>query len=152
MTDRMSGDSFRMAWNATCLQAGIPSLSRDTCARILAVLHVESGCTTAITLSPKLRADVRYIQERFGFLGGDTPDAAFVKLFNHYVREIDAYQRQAKRRPELSRAEQAWPEWARRLYWDSYNVKLTAVFVYSSDEEEQAALRAFSGRSRSEVL
>ena len=57
----MEGDSFRMAWNEACLQAGLPSISLDTAARILAVLHVESGCTTAVTFSPKLRADLKYI-------------------------------------------------------------------------------------------
>ena len=149
----MEDDSFRMAWNEACLQAGLSSLSLDTAARILAVLHIESGCTTAVTFSPKLRADLKYIQMRFGLYGGGLPDTtALVKRFRHYVKEIEAYQRQSKGRPELSRAEQAWPEWARNLYMDSYNVKLTAVFVYISDEEEQATLRALSGRSKFGVL
>ena len=148
----MEDDSFRMAWNEACLQAGLSSLSLDTAARIMAVLHIESGCTTAVTFSPKLRADLKYIQMRFGLYGAGRPDPAFVKRFRHYVKEIEAYQRQSKGRPELLRAEQAWPEWARSLYMDSYNVKLTPVFVHISDEEEQDTLRAFSGRSKPEVL
>lgn len=148
----MEDDSFRMAWNEACLQAGLPSISLDTSVRIMAVLHVESGCTTAVTFSPKLRADLKYIQMRFGLYGAGRPDPAFVKRFSHYVKEIEAYQRQSKGCPELSRAEQAWPEWARSLYMDSYNVKLTPVFVYISDEEELATLRALSGRSKFEVL
>ena len=125
----MEGDSFRMAWNETCLRAGILSISLDTAARILAVLHIESGCTTAVTFSPKLRADLGYIQRRFGISGGETPDAAFVKRFRHYVHEIEAHQKRSRGNAALSPEEQAWPEWARRLYQDSYNVKLTPVFV-----------------------
>ena len=39
----MEGDSFRMAWNEACLQAGLPSIGLDTAARIMAVIHIESG-------------------------------------------------------------------------------------------------------------
>lgn len=88
-----TNDTLRAAWNETCLRAGLPSISRDTSARIMAVLHVESGCTTAVTHSPKLRADLKYIQRRFGFEGGATPDAAFVQTFRRYVREIEAHQK-----------------------------------------------------------
>ena len=56
----MEGDSFRMAWNEACLQAGLPSISLDTAARILAVLHIESGCTTAVAHSP-FRRGAQYI-------------------------------------------------------------------------------------------
>ena len=95
----MEGDSFRTAWNEACLQVGLPSISLDTAARILAVLHIESGCTTAVTFSPKLRADLGYIQKR------------------------------SRGNAALSSEERAWPEWARSLYMDAYNVKLTPVFV-----------------------
>ena len=127
--ETMETNSFREAWNETCLRAGLSSLSLDTAARIMAVLHVESGCTTAVTHSPKLRADLKYIQRRFGIEGGATPDAAFVRSFRHYVKEIEAYQRQSKGRTALTLEEQAWPEWARSLYLDHYNVNLTPVFL-----------------------
>ena len=125
----MDSHSFRSAWNEACLQAGLPSISLETSARIMAVLHVESGCTTAVTHSPKLRADLEYIQKRFGISGGKTPDAAFVKRFRHYVHEIEAHQKRSRGNAALSSEEQAWPTWARRLYRDSYNVNLTPVFV-----------------------
>ena len=124
-----TNDTLRAAWNETCLRAGLPSISRDTSARIMAVLHVESGCTTAVTHSPKLRADLKYIQRRFGLFGGATPDAAFVRSFRRYVREIEAHQKLNRGNTSLSKEEQAWPAWARRLYRDSYNVNLTPVFV-----------------------
>ncbi|PNE28616.1 hypothetical protein BHU09_06130 [Tannerella sp. oral taxon 808] len=127
--ETMKTNSFREAWNETCLRAGLSAVSLDTAARIMAVLHVESGCTTAVTHSPKLRADLKYIQRRFGIEGGATPDAAFVRSFSRYVHEIEAHQRQSKGRTGLTLAEQAWPEWARTLYQDNYNVKLTPVFV-----------------------
>ena len=95
----MEGNSFRSAWNEACLQAGLPSISLETSARIMAVLHVESGCTTAVAHSPKLRADLEYIQKR------------------------------SRGNAALSTEERAWPEWARSLYMDAYNVKLTPVFV-----------------------
>lgn len=125
----MEGNSFRSAWNEACLQAGLPAISLDTSARIMAVLHVESGCTTAVTFSPKLCADLKYIQMRFGISGGKTPDAAFVKRFRHYVHEIEAHQKRSRGNAALSTEERAWPEWARSLYMDAYNVKLTPVFV-----------------------
>ena len=125
----MEGNSFRTAWNEACLQVGLPSISLDTSARIMAVLHVESGCTTAVAHSPKLRADLEYIQKRFGISGGKTPDAAFVQTFRRYVREIEAHQKLNRGNTSLSKEEQAWPTWARCLYRDSYNVKLTPVFV-----------------------
>lgn len=128
MENRSDG-SLRAAWNEACLQCGLPAISRDTSARIMAVLHVESGCTTAVTHSPKLRADLKYIQRRFGIEGGATPDAAFVRSFSHYVHEIEAHQRQSKGHTALTLAEQAWPEWARTLYQDNYNVNLTPVFL-----------------------
>ena len=124
-----TANTFRIAWNNACLQTDIPAISLDTSARILAVLHVESGCTTAVTFSPKLRADLGYIQKRFGISGGKTPDAAFVKRFRHYVHEIEAHQKRSRGNAVLSSEERAWPEWARSLYQDSYNVKLTPVFV-----------------------
>ena len=124
-----TNDTLRAAWNETCLRAGLPSISRDTSARIMAVLHVESGCTTAVAHSPKLRADLEYIQKRFGISGGKTPDAAFVKRFSHYVHEIEAHQKRSRGNAALSSEERAWPEWARRLYRENYNVKLTPVFV-----------------------
>ena len=124
-----TNDTLRAAWDETCLRAGLPSISRDTSARIMAVLHVESSCTTAVTHSPKLRADLEYIQKRFGISGGATPDAAFVQTFRRYVREIEAHQKLNHGNTSLSKEEQAWPAWARRLYRDSYNVNLTAVFV-----------------------
>ena len=127
--ETMKTNSFREAWNETCLRAGLSSVSLDTAARIMAVLHVESGCTTAVTHSPKLRADLKYIQRRFGIEGGATPDAAFVRSFSHYVHEIEAHQRQSKGHTALTLAEQAWPEWARTLYQDNYNVNLTPVFL-----------------------
>lgn len=125
----LTGDTFRTDWNETCLRAGLPSISRDTSARIMAVLHVESGCTTAVTHSPKLRADLKYIQRRFGLFGGATPDAAFAQTFRRYVREIEMHQRLSAGRTDLTSAERAWPAWARSLYRDSYNVNLTPVFI-----------------------
>lgn len=125
----LTGDTLRTAWNETCLRAGLPSISRDTSARIMAVLHVESGCTTAVTHSPKLRADLKYIQQRFGFMGGSTPNAALVQPFIRYVHEIEMHQRLSAGRTDLTPAERAWPEWARSLYRENYNVELTPVFV-----------------------
>ena len=124
-----TNDTLRAAWNETCLRAGLPSISRDTSARIMAVLHVESGCTTAVTHSPKLRADLKYIQRRFGFMGGSTPNAALVQPFIRYVHEIEMHQRLSAGRTDLTPAERAWPEWARSLYRENYNVELTPVFV-----------------------
>ena len=128
MENRSDG-SLRAAWNEACLQCGLPAISCDTSAWIMAVLHVESGCTTAVTHSPKLRADLKYIQRRFGIEGGGHPDHAFVRRFRHYVKEIEAHQKLNRGNTSLSKEEQAWPTWARQLYMDHYNVNLTPVFL-----------------------
>lgn len=129
MDTSCTANTFRIAWNNACLQTDIPAISLDTSARILAVLHVEEGGITAVTHSPKLRADLKYIQERFGFMGGSTPNAALVQPFIRYVHEIEMHQRLSAGRTDLTPAERAWPEWARSLYRENYNVELTPVFV-----------------------
>ena len=101
-----TANTFRIAWNNVCLQTDIPAISLDTSARIL-----------------------KYIQERFGFMGGSTPNATLVQPFIRYVHEIEMHQRLSAGRTDLTPAERAWPEWARSLYRENYNVELTPVFV-----------------------
>lgn len=64
---------LRKQWNESCLAADIPSLSTETCAMILAVVYV-AGNDENIVMNLKLKADIDYIQKRFHFAGGYTPD------------------------------------------------------------------------------
>ena len=54
-------EEFSKAMYLTCLQADIPILSRDTAAKILAVVYIQGG-DERMVLSPKLKADCDYIQ------------------------------------------------------------------------------------------
>ena len=63
----------RQAWNRTCLSAGIPAISEDTCARILACLYVH-GNNEAFTLSGKFIADIEYLRGRSFLTKNDTTE------------------------------------------------------------------------------
>ena len=97
-------DQMRDDWNMTCLAAGIPAISTDTCARIMAVLYVH--------------------QLRFHLHGGGTPDADFVELLKEYVSELE----NADNKPINSDSDALFyrniPTWAKELYNRRYGIKL----------------------------
>lgn len=82
-------NEFRNAMYETALAAGIPILSKDTCARLLAIVH--SITHEGFTYSERARAEIRYAQKRFGVDGGETPDPGFARLVKRYVDEIEGY-------------------------------------------------------------
>lgn len=117
-------------WNNTCLAAGIPAITLDTCARIMAVLYVH-GNNEAMTHSPMFLCDVEYISKRFKLYGTGIPDADFVEEVQGYVKELEAYYEAHK----TDRVEKApdeakgifpnrAPEWADKLFKDRYGIKL----------------------------
>ena len=71
-------EEFRKALYQTCLKADIPILSRDTAAKILAVVYLQGG-DERIVLSPKIKDEIEYIQDRFDIHGGETMDAELHK-------------------------------------------------------------------------
>lgn len=97
-------------WLDACISAGIPAITTDTSAKVLAVLYVFGGEHEEMTLNVKFTQEVKYIQHRFRLIGGETPDVKFVKTVKHYVEEI-----KKQNNP---------PEWAVKLYKDRYGIKI----------------------------
>lgn len=88
--------------------AGIPYISMDTCAKIMAVLY-KYGNNEYMVLNKKFTMECAYIQRRFHIEGGEIPDATFVEKLQFYVAQC--------RDDEI-------PQWASDLFKERYNIKL----------------------------
>lgn len=78
---------LRRQWNNSCLNAGLPSLSLDTSARIMAVL-LHYGNNEAMVLCDKFRADCEYVQKKYRITGGGVPDTEFVCRLKQYDNDL----------------------------------------------------------------
>lgn len=116
--------SFRQKMIDTCMSAGIPWMSIDTCARIFAILYVH-GNNEYMTHSEPFLQDCKYIQERFNILGGESPNADFAFLLQEYIKELEDYEESYKgERTSSGLFERHIPEWAKMLFMDRYGIKL----------------------------
>ena len=97
---------------------GLPYISRDTAARIFAIVYVHGGGEEEMVLNRKFTNDVKYIQRRFGIQGGCVPEAEFASLLQGYVRELEDYMH------EHLHDESSIPEWAHRLMKERYGMEL----------------------------
>lgn len=105
----------------TALAAGIPIISTDTSARIMAVIHIH-GENEAFVFSPKLKADLIYICQRFGIYGTGTPDPDFARLVKQYSDELLQYEHEHKH--EEASLGSPKPQWAHDLFKSRYGIKL----------------------------
>lgn len=96
-------------WLESFRQLGLPAISTDTSAKILAVVH-SLGNNEQMTLCPRLRADLAYIQSEFGIAGGEVPKVEIVKPLKHYINDIEG--------------SETVPQWAARLFVDRYGIKI----------------------------
>lgn len=101
-------DDYRR-WLHDCLTMGIPALSLDTSAQILAVIH-SLGNNEQMTHSPQFLAEVDYIRTRFHIDGGETPDSEIVPLIKEYIGLIE----------ESDHV----PRWAEKIFRERYGIKL----------------------------
>ena len=114
-------------WIAACESVGLPYITRDTAARIFAIVYVHGGGEEEMVLNRKFTNDVKYIQRRFGIQGGCVPEAEFASLLQGYVRELEQYER---RKPRIDDDEgdgikqSSIPEWAHHLMKERYGMKL----------------------------
>ena len=102
-------NNFRKQWNDACKAAGLKPITNDTAARIMAIVYEFDR--EDITHSPKLLADLDYIQSEYGIDGGKIPYSNFQKLFAKYAKEI-----------EDNGCEPT--EWAKKLMIENYNINL----------------------------
>lgn len=105
---------FRRQWNDTCKAAGLVSIGKDTAAKLLAIVYVLGGEREAFTHNEKLKADLDYIQEVYGFKGGAVPDEGVSKAFRFFQNEIEEHYNQYK----------DYPQWATKLMQEQYGIKL----------------------------
>lgn len=89
----MDSDELYRQMLMTALAAGLPAISTDTAARILAVVHVH-GENEAFTFCPRLHTDLEYISRRFHVHGAGTPAPEFAALVRKYSGELRRYERE----------------------------------------------------------
>lgn len=108
-------------WLEACEQVGIPAITTDTSARIMAIMYVHGGGEEEMVLNQKFVNDVKYIQRRFHIQGGEVPDETFVLTMQHYVKQLEQYMEECKRN---NATDTQIPEWAHKLMRDRYGMKL----------------------------
>lgn len=117
-------ENLRKQWNEACLVAGIPAITKDTSARLMAVLYVH-GNNEYMTHNQQFLDDVDYIQKRFKIEGGEVPDFDFSRLVKHYVSELIHYEDEHQgERTTSGLFERHIPEWAKDLFMERYGIKL----------------------------
>lgn len=114
---------MRKQWNDACLSIGVPALTTDTSARIMAVLMVH-GNNEAFTHNTHFMADAAYIQERFQLCRAGRPPADFAILLRKYVAELEEYNELHKNEAEECIFSDAKPRWAIKLFKDMYNINI----------------------------
>lgn len=100
-------ECLRAQWNEACLQLGVPALTLETSAKIMAVL-LHFGNNEAFDHSPHFMADCHYVQRRYNLGGGLTPDADFVEAFQRWEKGMEG-------------ADEP-PKWAKDLFKRMYNI------------------------------
>lgn len=110
-------------WLESCLQCGIPAISTDTAARIMAVLY-EYGNNEGFTYNQKFLADKDYIQKKFGLYEMGIVEPKFHTLLIQYVKELQDYQRDHKdeRFTDKGGLKPIAPDWAPQLLKERYKM------------------------------
>lgn len=101
---------FRKQWNNTCKAAGLVSIGKDTAAKLLSIVYVLGGEREAFTHNEKLKADLEYIQDVYGFQGGEVPNQEVAENMRGYVLSLEL--------------EKDYPQWATKLMQEQYGIQL----------------------------
>lgn len=111
-------------WLESCKQADIPALTKDTCARLLAIIGVIGGSMEDFTHNKKLIADWKYAQKRFNIEDGEVPDVEGVVLVKKYYHELKDYYKNAPR-DEQSQSSLAvvHPQWVSDMMKERYGIE-----------------------------
>ena len=117
--------SLKKQWNEACLAAGIPAISEDTAATILATVYLY-GNNEAMVMTPLFVEDLRYIMARYKIEGGETPDAGFSVLLKERIGELEEYDAAHQDDPDPSGAvfRRHIPQYVRDLFMGRYGIKL----------------------------
>lgn len=88
-------------------------IGRDTAAKILSVVYLQGG-DERMVLSPKLRADLEYIQDSYGIHGCQSVDLELAMNVKYYITMLE---RHVKEHSD-------WPSWVYMLFRERYNFNL----------------------------
>lgn len=83
----------------SALAAGLPIVSRDTCAIICAMLLVW-GNHEMFTHHHRLVCELQYAQKRFHVEGSESPDPDFAAALQRYVSQLQLMQDRENRVPD----------------------------------------------------
>ena len=115
---------LRRAWNESCINAGIPSISDDNAATILATVYLY-GNNEGMVMNPLFLEDVRYIQKRHHIEGGEVPDRDFALLVKERIAELEEYDAAHQGEPsESGLFHRHIPTYVRELFMSRYGIKL----------------------------
>lgn len=107
--------SIMAATYESALKVGLPIISMDNSARILAVLYVH-GNNEFMVHSDKFNVERDYIQKRFKIEGGEKPDPIIIPRLKQYIKELEAFEKEYP--------DQRYPEWADKLFRERYGFRL----------------------------
>lgn len=110
-------------WLESCLQCGIPAISTDTAARILAVVYLCSN-NENFTHNGKLKADLNYICKRWQIEGGESVSSTIHTLIRQYSHEIEDFINKHPRDWGNEKEQELYPKWCEELIFDRYGFHL----------------------------
>lgn len=116
----MENTNLHRALYTNFIAAGITAISVGTAAKILAVIYVH-GNHEALTHNVKLKADIEYIQARYGISGGEKPDREFGRLFRKYVKLLELYY-DPSMGYNYTLEKENLPDWATDLFSKRYGI------------------------------
>ena len=106
-------EDFRKAMYDTCAQAGMKIVPIDVAARIMAFVGLQGG-DERVVLCPRLKCELRYIQDMYHIKGGEQPDVEFVRMLQLYHKELKDY---------TDNHDGEWPKWLNDLIYERYGFK-----------------------------
>lgn len=105
----------------TALAVGLPIIGKWTAARICFITYYFGGSREEFTYSPKLHAELEYIQKKYGIEGASCPDVEIVG----YIKQLEAEQLEYENQFDDSYlAADKVPQWANDLCKERYGFNL----------------------------
>ena len=89
----------RWAMYESALEAGLPIVSRETCAILCAMLLVW-GNDERFTHNHRIVCELQYAQKRFKVEGSESPDPEFAAMLRSYARQLELMQKREDRVPD----------------------------------------------------
>lgn len=119
--DNNFDETFYKAMLRTGDAVGMSIIPLHKAARLMAIIYVWGGGDEQFTSSPKLKADVEYIQEKYQLYGTGTPPVDFVLALQKDVKDLEDYITTHKH--EAGQC----PEWAKQFMKENYNFIMKGV-------------------------